>query len=268
MPENVPRRMMRFYRNAEQKQLDEDKEYGKEDFVAPNGRPILSEIPSMSYEDLELDKKNYEELKKIHEKNLEEKLALSEVENFKNRHNRLPTKEESNQIAENLYTQLKNTDMSKIYPEMASQQSMEMGQGRKNRRLARARAKETGSNEIQNEEIKSEQQQFQQPVSSNIVDVKALLEDNTDMDKKSKKGDEFDLGLDEDMGENNEIIGEENTREGEEEELDKKQKCPNCKKGTEKIIYCPKCGTAFCENCAKKEAGQIVCPKCGQKIKQ
>ncbi|MFA5126361.1 MAG: hypothetical protein WC462_05165, partial [archaeon] len=93
MPENVPRRMMRFYRNAEQKQLDEDKEYGKEDFVAPNGRPILSEIPSMSYEDLELDKKNYEELKKIHEKNLEEKLALSEVENFKNRHNRLPTKE-------------------------------------------------------------------------------------------------------------------------------------------------------------------------------
>jgi hypothetical protein len=262
MPENVPRRMMRFYRGAEKKQQVQEN-YKEEDFLAPDGRPILSGIPSMSYEDLEIDKKNYEELKKIEERNVEEKLALDEVESFKNKNNRLPNKEESNRIAETLYTQLKNTDMSKIYPEDDLQPTR--GHNRRgNRRIDRTKGKEEQPPTI-NEGIKQEKEQLQQPFSSNIVDVKSLLEDDTDFTSDSKKKDEFDLGLDEDFDENKEMIKED--IEDTEEDLDKKTKCPNCKKGVEKIIYCSKCGNAFCEKCAKKEGEHIFCPKCNQKIK-
>lgn len=50
------------------------------------------------------------------------------------------------------------------------------------------------------------------------------------------------------------------------------EKCPSCKKETEKVLYCPECGNAFCKNCAaafkrKGNDNYLVCPKCQTEVK-
>ncbi|MFA5930767.1 MAG: hypothetical protein WC821_00480 [archaeon] len=288
MPENVPRRMMRFCRenenqeennNSQRGNYSRNEDYSKkeveEDPFAPNGRPLLSKIPSMNYEDV--DSKNAAELKKIQEKNAEEKLALGKVEQFKQQYNRLPTKEESDKIAENLFTQLKNTDMSKLYPEMSipgEENYSQVPQDPRSRRLARIKGKNSSNPEANKiptnnnlRETPTQQGQFSNSnVSTEIAEMKSLLEDNSEPSaKKGKAKDEFDMGLDEEISEGAPI--DEGTNEIESIDIKESSTCPNCKKNAEKIIFCPKCGTAYCNNCAKKENGQYICPKCGTKTK-
>lgn len=50
------------------------------------------------------------------------------------------------------------------------------------------------------------------------------------------------------------------------------EKCPNCKKETQLVLYCPNCGTGFCSKCAssfKKTGAQeyYVCPTCQTPVK-
>jgi len=294
MQQNIPRRLMRFYRGGgNQQTLEQNTNYDQnnynqkntieEDPFSPTGRPLLGEIPSMSYEDLEKNKKNYEELKHIEQKNMEEKLALDEVERFKKTHNRMPTKEESEKIAETLYTQLKNTDVNALYANVKENQSQIPGSmeglpndyghetNRRSRRTLRADAKKQGQIPTTDANLGKEPsipQQTSQSVGAEIADVKSLLEDESDeKGKKRKAEDEFDLGLGDDVSstpEGGEIGGEE---EIENIELSDKEICPNCKKETEKVIYCSKCGAAFCKICAKKEGNNTICPKCGTKTK-
>lgn len=291
MPENVPRRMMRFYRaggnpaegnNPSGENFSQNENYSKnedysksesgEDPFAPNGRPLLSKIPSMNYEDV--DSKNAEELKKIQQKNAEERLALGQVEKFKQQYNRLPNKEESDKIAENLYTQLKDTDLSKLYPEMnlpEEQNYSQSPQDPRSRRLARIKGKDEEKEEKtqapKNSPPQKPTSQAQSlGIGSELADVKSLLEDESGpKTKKGKATDEFDIGLDEEDEEEAPI--EEETNDIESIDIKETTNCPNCKKEAEKIIFCPKCGTAYCNNCAKKENGQYICPKCGTKTK-
>ncbi|VVB99335.1 Uncharacterised protein [uncultured archaeon] len=49
--------------------------------------------------------------------------------------------------------------------------------------------------------------------------------------------------------------------------------CPHCNNKAEEIIYCPECGDAFCSHCAKKMevlpgAIKYMCPKCGAQFKK
>jgi hypothetical protein len=258
MPENVPRRLMRFYRKNESPPQENNRRQIEDDNynpgVAPNGRELLSEIPTMDYEDVEKNKKNLEEINSIEQKNLEEKLALKEVENFKNTHNRLPTGEESNQIAESLYNQLKNVDTNSLYPEMQGQ-AQNAGQSTGRRGRDRNIQKPAGQASIQTP-----------AVSANVTDVKSLLEDDDKPIPAKKSGDDFDLGLDEGMDENTVTSGG-SGEDIEDINIGELGNCPNCKKETDNVIYCPKCGFAFCSNCAKKEDGQNKCPKCGTKVK-
>lgn len=50
------------------------------------------------------------------------------------------------------------------------------------------------------------------------------------------------------------------------------KKCPNCKRQTDRILYCPECGTGFCKQCAKsfKKQGNnefYQCPNCEAYVK-
>ncbi len=306
--DKVPRRMMRFYRKENspsmvsgQEQNYDNPQQNQEEYDSPTGRPILKSIPGMDYQDIEIDKKNLEEIKKIEEKNMEEKLALEQIEIFKKENKRLPTKQESDQIAETLYTQLKNSDDEEVSEQINNPLRHEYVEGevatesRRSRRMARVKGKEilentqklsvqeqrTKQRELDKQQRLASQQKKQtpQPVqqtqefvpiqpSSEIADVKSLLEDDLDLTekKKGKKGeDEFDLGLDDDVPEEQATnLDSDNIEDISTDE----EECPNCKKDTSKIIYCPKCGTAYCDKCGKKEVtGQYVCPKCGAKTK-
>ena len=136
-PEKVPRRMKRFYREAHEEKQAIEQEYG--DYNEPTSRferhkptyddeysgslesafekvdtlpagqekKTLGGLPSMDYEDLNLDEKNEKELKKIGESEMEEKLSLFEIERFKKENKRLPNKDEEGMLAENVFEQMK-----------------------------------------------------------------------------------------------------------------------------------------------------------------
>lgn len=250
MAERVPRRMKRFYRQQDQPQTDNEnyssENYSeKEDYLNTE-----SHLPSMDYEDLEIDEKNYQEIKKIEQMNLEEKLTLLEVQKFKKEKKRLPNKEEAEQIADNLYTQFKNSE------ETATKEESPRSSRERRRRERTKHEKNEESADIP-EEINVPQE----PINTN-ANIKDLFSDTETIGKK-KKGDDFDLGIDLDASEENDDLDELKeikTLTGDE--------CPNCEQEHEKTIYCSSCGTAYCEKCAKgKDANGYACPKCGTKNK-
>ncbi len=277
MDPQVPRRLARFYRNSDAKEQQENNEYDQQTpQVSPQSRFERKQneseenydldkpkgIPSMDYSDvnLEADKKNLDELKKLQEKNLVEKLALGEIEKFKMQNKRMPNSKEEEQIAENLYKQIK---------EDSTNSEGNSSQGSLRGRNRRGRTNET-QNAGQGFGESPEEEQVQpiaptQTQSSDVSDIKDLFgEENEEKQTKGKQKDEFDVDLS-DMSET--------SSEGDDinqiEDLGTEEKsiCPNCKKPTEKVVYCSKCGTAFCSNCAKTQGTDKVCPKCGTKIK-
>ncbi len=108
---------------------------------------------------------------------------------------------------------------------------------------------------------------FQQPTESESqleqlkkMEFKDLLKESDEA--KGEKSEEEEL---------KELEGEEGEEPlaGDEEGP---QKCPNCKRTTEKILYCPECGTGFCSQCAKsfKKQGNdefYQCPSCEAYVK-
>lgn len=60
--------------------------------------------------------------------------------------------------------------------------------------------------------------------------------------------------------------------EGEAEMLGAPKKCPNCKRPSNKAVYCPSCGNEFCDQCAKEKIVLIdqtkyICPVCSYEFK-
>lgn len=280
--------MMRFYRTAEQKKeqynegynapyreqnsgrfLQNRQQKNEEDNESPTGRSILSHIPTMDYEDvnLEMDQKNAEEFKKIQEKNLEEKLALNEIEKFKRENKRLPNQKESDTIAENLFTQLKNSNINELAAEKGlTAAPVSHGQSqRRGRRGADSGRVMPGEDKQNTNSIGPDEQ------TAPIGDIKDILGNNERQDKQKKKNfdDDFSLDLGDDSSGSgmNDISSIEDIKEDDIGgiELDDKEECPNCKKDTDKILYCPNCGTAFCDKCSKKQGDSYLCPKCGTK---
>jgi len=282
---------MRFYRAGQEKNTKDEAEYNEpyrterggqsgqdkqeknnKEIDSPTGREILGQIPTMGYEDvnLEMDEKNALELKKIQQKNLEEKLALNEVEKFKKENKRLPNQKESDSIAENLYTQLKNSNINELYGKDVKVPTSQSNQhAQRGRRRVVAGGTIPGEEKIQTNKNNSV---VQTPQKENINDILGNNERLNNQKKKSSE-DEFNLDLgDEDNSSSKEAVSSEEDVSSIEEikddaigglELEDKEECPNCKKETERVLYCPNCGTAFCENCSKKQGEYYLCPKCG-----
>ncbi|VVB74807.1 DNA polymerase II large subunit [uncultured archaeon] len=270
MGEKVPRRMMRFSRknNADG---DEQNYSGANNYREVPQEGTLSgagQIPSMNYEDVASSKKNELEKKKSAQENLE-KIALGKVEEFKKQYNRMPSKEESDQMAESLYSQFKNTNLENIYPEEEN-----LNRGAENANTEERRGRHHARGEERNQpkargsgQVAQQQGSPQQP-QSNVAatDLKALLGEDGKKSKKSAS-DEFDLNLEEgnDAANNTSASASEDIGEIESIEIGDKSVCPNCGKETDQIIFCSNCGFSFCNKCSKKEGAKYICPKCGTK---
>jgi hypothetical protein len=250
----VPRRMQRFYRQTNQPSQNnaysKDNYYSRSDPFSKDGPGL----PSMEYEDVDMDEKNYQEMKKLEKLNLEEKLALLEVKKFKKEKKRLPNKKESEQMADNLFTQFKNNPQN-------GETSNNPRTSRRDRKVRAPRTKRgKGKQETTMDPFAQNMPQVENP-NNNIKDLFAGAGSTSGAETKN----EFDLGLDlessdasTDMGSMDDlksISGGENS-------------CSNCGKENNKTIFCPKCGTAFCEHCSteKNELG-YTCPKCKTKVK-
>jgi len=258
---NIPRRMKRFYRNGEQtssRNIPYSQEPQETDF---------GNIPSMEYEDLEkhISDENKKEISRLEQTDLEQKLALFEVEKFKKENKRLPNKKESQQIADNLYSQFKESGEL-----LGQSDTVDKREGR-NRRNRGERMPPSKRKRMQREGAIQEAE----AADASILpkgNIKDLFESGSETGKGNSKSfeDEFKLDVggeeksdEEDFGELENLDSNDDFSLG---SLDEKGSCPNCNEKTDKVIYCSKCGAAFCEKCGKK-GGEIICPKCGIKVK-
>jgi len=269
MDQTVPRRLARFYRNQNQTQppedysnppLKEDYSQNKFEYTQKDKQNVFGSnqdkgIPSMDYDDvnLELDKRNLEEIKKLQEKNLVEKLALDEVEKFKVQNKRMPNSKEEEQIAENLYNQLKTNSIN------TSDQTSSRRRNKKEKTLE----SQNTVKEFEDTPIKPLPTNYD---DSQVTGVKDLFGEDNEKQSKSGEKDEFDISIG-DLNEENDSNKEEDIDTIDDTNDEEKSTCPNCKKQTEKIIYCSKCGTAFCINCAKTQENDKLCPKCKTRVK-
>jgi hypothetical protein len=242
-PERVPRRMQRFYREAVKEKTQINAEYAGEysepgsdynetysrrdysredsyngglenafkkvDSIDPNAKKNeLDSIPSMDYEDLRLDEKNARELKKIGENEMEEKLALFEVEKFRHEKNRMPNKEETSKLAENVYTQLKsdNVDTSTMSRRELRQMRRQQKNPESSSGLGEEKTEEQPRHSRHGTRPQPAQQNSEPPMNTNIGDignVKDLLGDDFNRNK-NKLDSDMDLGLG-DLGEEDDL---------------------------------------------------------------
>ena len=229
-PKKVPRRMKRFYREAVDEKRAIDEEYGGyesysykdegytgslesavkkvESIPAEERKERAESLPTMEYEDLNIDRKNERELRKIGEKETEEKLALFEIEKFKREKKRMPTRKESGQLAENVFEQMKQ------------EKDIEEQAPSRHERRRRARGREMPADEGKPHREKRRPRRGRKnapPVPpappsgelGSMGDIKSLLGDETGPGKKKLES-EMDLGLGElegggDMGELKEL---------------------------------------------------------------
>ena len=252
---NVPRRMRRFYRPSEQTQS------GNNNYSREATDNYYGNIPSMEYEDLSkhISDENKKEISRLEKTDLEQKLALFEVEKFKKQNKRLPNKQESQQIADNLYSQFKESDA------LSSKSSQ-----RENRRNREERMPPSKRRRMQREGFMREQEAADDAIIPK-GNIKDLFASGSEVGKSSGKSfeDEFklDVGGEEKSNEDmNELESFDDNDEFSLGGLEEKGSCPNCNKKTDKIIYCSKCGAAFCKSCGTKK-GETICPKCGVTIK-
>ncbi|HNV01275.1 MAG TPA: RING finger protein [archaeon] len=286
MSDDVPRRLKRFYRKKEEIEKEQNQGYNTQNYSNPEDnysnsgfgekydytdsltnesqiqeKKQLNRIPSMDYEDLQINERNARDIEKFQQESQDKELALEEIEKFKRENNRMPTKKETEKIAENLFTQIKNNPIDYGDEEMEQSPRNQRRHGRRNSNQPTMEEKVASSGAIE--------ENFQKDLGGeNLGNEKDSIKDLFS-DKPIKplgEKDEFDLGLDSGDEDKNSLNDD---SELEQIDLDKdSEMCPNCKQSADKIIYCPKCGLAYCKSCAKGIIGkEIICPKCGQKTK-
>jgi hypothetical protein len=213
--ENVPRRLRRFYRSEESN--NNDNYYNQDNYSNTSAKyddPTFSKgrsIPTMDYEDI--DEKNLNEIKKVEQQSLEEKLAMLEIEKFKKEKNRMPNKDEQEKLASSLYEQFKNNPSD---PDSISEQDVRV-HGRDRRR---GRHNENATND----NLETNVEPIESPIVGGTTDIKSLFEDSNSS-KNSKKDDDFDLNLD--MDEDDDSTFSDDLEDMEDFSLDKKKKKKN-----------------------------------------
>ena len=256
----VPRRMRRFYRSDEQVP---DNSYSN---YSDNGMPPdFGNLPSMDYEDLQknMSDENKQEIKRLEQGDLEQKLALFEVEKFKKKNKRLPNKAESQQIADTLYTQFKDTE--DLSADVSKEGRRKRGERRDRNKGPPSKRKRTARNEAMRDEAARDEAIMPK---GNIKDMFGVAGTTSG----AGIADEFKLDLGGNTGsKNNDDLSELEDLESSDDfsldSMDDQSACPSCKQKTDKVIYCSKCGNAFCNKCGLKN-GELICPKCGTRVKK
>lgn len=233
----------------------------------------------------------------LSKKTVEEKtdrLALSEMQRFRKEHERAPTRQELERIAESVYLQVKQEAQKKEVhsrhksrksfleqrkkrrgkkEEQVNESGLSIAEQRRERRLKRMGKKE--DKKIEDEKGGFEPEIGEKPQES--ISVKKELEgmDVSDIFSEKKESLEPDDVIGEDdfgdlekelsgLSKGDDLVSKEMSTE--------KSKCPNCKTFTQDLVFCPECGTAFCSHCAKKveslgEQTKFTCPKCKKSFK-
>lgn len=189
--EKVPRRLRRFYRDNNDDSYnnnysDNDDSYKSGSNTNYSNSLKTTKIPTMDYEDI--DEKNLKEIKKIEQKNLEEKIAMLEIEKFKKEKNRMPNNEEEEQLASSLYEQFKSNTLDTDFDggeDINGKNKITPRERYKHRRKQNKNIeeKEEQKNNLPKEEYKNQE-----------TDIKSMFEEASTT--KNKQTDDFDLGLD------------------------------------------------------------------------
>ena len=235
------------------------------------------------------------------------KLAFGEMQRFKREHDRLPTRQEIDQIADAIYRQIKQESSEPLqnagHPRHSfleerrqRRQSFDQpnaqgqppaakndsGEGlspaelRRKSRLDRRRKKTEEEVEPQAglgplEEGLPKQEKMETELAG--MKVSDLLSEEKAQQKNISLGAD-DLFGDSDLGDlEKELASLEGGAGSVSKEIEAgNARCPNCKTRAEDILFCPECGAAFCSHCAKKVENQtdftnFTCPKCNSAFK-
>ncbi len=271
-PEEVPRRQRRFYRQEqsenEKQQAKPERQVerrplsfrGEEQQKPVQGQKNAKEktakareqgMPEAIFDELQ-------EQKKKDAKKESMKLAVNEIRRFKEEYNRLPKGNEYDEIAENIYQQIKRQeDREKEEQRHGSERQQQPGLATAIQQQAQPAAGKTVP-----------EMQKMPKLDMKNLDVKDLFGESGSEEKELKLED-ISTGLEDEL----KLEGLDEGIDAFPKELETdKNNCPNCKAKTEEIVFCPDCGTAFCAHCAKSastEAGitKYVCPKCSKEVK-
>ena len=235
MAEEIPRRMKRFYRQGSEQKSG----FSSEKEVGGVSDYLFEQMPK-------------DQPKQGADKDVTMHLTLQEVRKFKDEHKRYPEKAEYDQIAENIFQQLKDKDVKgQAGKPIWGRRGREAIEGKKE--TAEGDEKEWSEFEEADKQIAGQPQKdkAKELASLSVEDIFAEEKKGAQSGAQKEEGDEFSLG---ELGE-------------------AEQQCPKCAKPASKVVFCPECGTAFCYSCAKKveKIGSIetvVCPDCGKKFSQ
>jgi hypothetical protein len=216
MSKRVPRRLKRFYRQNEKMDNDYEDDYDNYENDSPREKKSSrnkneddsSRIPTMNYEDLNIDNKNLHELKKVEQITLEEKVAMLELKKFKDKNKRLPNKNEAEQLAGSLYTQFKENPVRGGEFSFAKAGEEEEDTGSRHRSHRQRRHEESAEDSGEKKSRRSHRRKRNEKEENNIEapparaqgqNIKDLLGDgNESVGKQKIDKDEFDLGLEDD----------------------------------------------------------------------
>lgn len=239
MDEGIPRRLRRFYRN------EPDNEAGVQDenvgSVGESTSGPRKETPS---------NENYQQLRD-HTRSEAIALALREVKRFMEQNRRLPRENERDEIAENLYSQLRE-DLP-TSSKTSEKGSLSVAQRATERRARASEEKEVFEKEpatIPSNTETNTNGSANAPTTSMGLDLRGLMLDDPLLGGKgaSSSGGDYSDNL---------MV----------EKKDVNNSCPHCQVKTDTIVYCPNCGNGFCPNCAKSAKSEgdrtnYTCPIC------
>ena len=212
--------------------------------------------------------------------------AKSQIQRFREKANREPTRKELDEIAENVYSQLEKSRLrnepeegeAQITGKAAAAEKSGGFMTRRQRALMRQKEEDGQDNEdagAENAELPEEDERGSGDAEEVLEIPEAESSESIGIEgSEGKPVDEFDLselnlGKDEELriSELDEGTGFKKTVETD------KNTCPNCKSKTEELVFCSGCGTAYCPHCAKKMEKQpdgmvkYTCPQCGTEVR-
>jgi len=212
--------------------------------------------------EIDWDKKRQETLEKR-----KVEIAREKMDEFRERHNRLPEGNEEDEIAKSIFGQLQREE-----------EQLKEEEGRQRKRGAPVAEREMKRGETRG--FAGRRQAIREPKTQEVAEPESdfgksemidLLKEEQSWQKTKKKsgrkgGDESEEGNNlqelEEIG--NEGETEESAGSGKEAGL---KNCPKCGNPAEQTVFCPGCGAEFCDNCAKPQtvAGKkkYKCPSCG-----
>lgn len=220
-------------------------------------------------------------------------IAIEHVDNFVQRNNRYPNRDELDKLSQNIFDQLK-MELKKDQEAQKFDEDIDLGPDaqqrnladeRKDRRAGRVKEEqkkkktEPQNSADANKQTQVESTQPEQSTKEILEEDQNDLETSEELEEKDEQ-EEFDdkqnvekLAEVDELGSLEDELSDDNFDSVEKEMTTNLNMCPRCNNKTEELIYCPTCGEAFCNHCAKAvevlpDSAKYTCPKCSASFKK